>query len=90
MALGRRKLRFERIASTAAVRTHGNLGIIPNPYDVDGDWKTIVSIRVKISEQNMEYRCRECELDVASKKRVSHLGAKLSCFMIEIVVLSSQ
>ena len=29
------KLRFERIASTAAVRTHGNLGIIPSPYDAD-------------------------------------------------------
>jgi hypothetical protein len=26
------KLRFERIASTAAVRTHGDFGIIPSPY----------------------------------------------------------
>ena len=33
--MGRRRLRFERIASTAAVRTHGNLGIIPSPYDAD-------------------------------------------------------
>ena len=27
-----RILRFERIASTAAVRTRGNFGIIPSPY----------------------------------------------------------
>lgn len=51
--MGRRKLRFERIASTAVVRTRGNLGIIPNPYDIDGDRETIVSISVKISEQKM-------------------------------------
>ena len=31
MALGRRKLGFERTASTAAVRTRGDFGIIPNP-----------------------------------------------------------
>ena len=27
-----RILRFERIASTAAVRTHGDFGSIPSPY----------------------------------------------------------
>ena len=35
-----RILRFERIASTAAVRTRGNFGIIPSPYDVDAEQKT--------------------------------------------------
>lgn len=35
-----RILRFERIASTAAVRTRGNFGIIPSPYDIDGKRKT--------------------------------------------------
>ena len=51
--MGQRKLGFERIASTAAVRTRGDFGIIPNPYDIDGDRKTIVSISAKISEQKM-------------------------------------
>ena len=48
-----RILRFERIASTAAVRTRGDFGIIQSPYDIDGDRETIVSISVKISEQKM-------------------------------------
>ena len=62
------KLRFERIASTAAVRTHGDFGIIPSPYDIDGEQKTPVNIRIKIDEQNMGYGCRKCELDVALRK----------------------
>lgn len=37
--MGRRKLGFERIASTAAVRTRGNFGIIPSPYDADFERK---------------------------------------------------
>ena len=53
MALGQRKLGFERIASTAGVRTHGDFGNIPSPYDIDGDRETIMSISVKISEQKM-------------------------------------
>ena len=44
---GRRKLRFERIASTAAVRTRGDFGIIPSPYDIDGKRKTPVDITIK-------------------------------------------
>ena len=35
-----RILRFERTASTAAVRTHGDFGIIPSPYDIDAERKT--------------------------------------------------
>ena len=46
-AWGCRKLRFERIASTAAVRTRGDFGIIPSPYDVDGERKTPVNIAIK-------------------------------------------
>ena len=44
---------MERIASTAAVRTHGDFGSIPSPYDIVGDRETIVGISVKISEQKM-------------------------------------
>ena len=57
--MGRRKLGFERTASTAAVRTRGDFGIIPSPDDIDVDRKTIVSISVKISEQNMGYGYRK-------------------------------
>ena len=67
--LGRRKLGFERIASTAAVRTRGDFGSIPSPDDIDGDRKTIVSISVKISEQNMGYGCRKCELELLHGQR---------------------
>ena len=59
-----RILRFERTASTAAVRTHGDFGIIPNPYAVDGERKTIMSINVKISEQ----KTSKCELNCALRK----------------------
>ena len=41
------KLRFERIASTAAVRTRGNLGIIPSPDDIDGERETPVNLTIK-------------------------------------------
>ena len=34
-----RILRFERIASTAAVRTRGDFGIIPSPDDIDAERK---------------------------------------------------
>lgn len=40
--MGRRKLGFGGLASTAAVRTRGDFGIIPSPYDADVDLKTIV------------------------------------------------
>ena len=33
-----RTLRFGGLASTAAVRTRGDFGIIPSPYDVDLEW----------------------------------------------------
>ena len=49
----RRKLGFERIASTAAVRTRGNLGIIPNPYDADFERKIRSKSAAKIYEQSM-------------------------------------
>ena len=35
-----RILRFEKIPTPAAVRTRGNFGIIPSPYDIDGKRKT--------------------------------------------------
>ena len=49
----RRKLGFERIAITAAVRTRGNLGIIPNPYDADFERKIRSKSAAKIYEQSM-------------------------------------
>ena len=49
----RRILRFERIASTAAVRTRGNFGIIPNPYDVDAERKMRSKTAAKIYERSM-------------------------------------
>lgn len=51
--MGRRKLRFERIASTAAVRTHGDFGIIPSPYDIDAERKMRSKTAAKICEQSM-------------------------------------
>jgi len=51
--LGRRKLGFERIASTAAVRTHGDFGIIPSPYDIDAERKMRSKTAAKIYERSM-------------------------------------
>ena len=53
MALGQRKLGFERIASTAAVRTHGDFGIIPSPYDADFERKIRSKTAAKIYERSM-------------------------------------
>ena len=63
-----RILRFERIASTAAVRTRGDFGIIPSPYDIDGERKTSVNITIKIDKLNMGYEYKKCELDCALRK----------------------
>ena len=49
MTQGRRKLRFERIASTAGVRTHGDFGIIPGPYTVDFDIEIENEIMMKVN-----------------------------------------
>ena len=51
--MGRRKLGFGGLASTAAVRTRGNLGIIPNPYDADFERKIRSKSAAKIYEQSM-------------------------------------
>ena len=51
--MGRRKLGFERIASTAAVRTHGNFGSIPSPYDIDAERKMRSKAAAKIYERSM-------------------------------------
>ena len=48
-----RKLGFGGLASTAAVRTRGNLGIIPNPYDADFERKIRSKSAAKIYEQSM-------------------------------------
>jgi hypothetical protein len=48
--LGQRKLGFERIASTAAVRTRGDFGIIPSPYDVDVERESRSKSAVRIYE----------------------------------------
>ena len=64
----RQKLRFERIASTAAVRTRGNLGIIPSPYDIDGKRKTPVNITIKTDKLSTGYEYQKCELNCALRK----------------------
>lgn len=51
--MGQRKLGFERTASTAAVRTHGNLGVIPSPYDIDAARKMRSKTAAKIYERSM-------------------------------------
>ena len=48
-----RILRFERIASTAAVRTRGDFGIIPSPCDIDAERKMRSKTAAKIYEQSM-------------------------------------
>ena len=50
--MGRRKLGFERIASTAAVRTRGNFGIIPSPYDIDAERKLRSKNAAKVYERS--------------------------------------
>ena len=49
----RRKLGFERTASTADVRTRGDFGIIPSPYDIDAERKMRSKTAAKIYEQSM-------------------------------------
>ena len=51
--MGRRKLRFEKIASAAAVRTRGDFGSIPSPYDIDAERKMRSKTAAKIYEQSM-------------------------------------
>ena len=48
-----RILRFERIASTAAVRTRGDFGNIPSPYSVDVERKLRSKSAAKVYEQSM-------------------------------------
>ena len=48
-----RILRFGGLASTAAVRTHGDFGSIPSPYDANGEWKMRSKTAAKIYERSM-------------------------------------
>ena len=59
--MGRRKLRFERIASTAVVRTRGNFGIIPSPYDADFERKIRSKSVAKVYERS-ERESLACKL----------------------------
>ena len=56
-----RILRFERIASTAAVRTHGDFGIIPSPYDADFERKIRSKSAAKVYERS-ERESLACKL----------------------------
>ena len=51
--MGRRKLGFERRASTAAVRTRGDFGIIPSPYDIDAEREMRSKTATKIYDPSM-------------------------------------
>ena len=42
-------IEFQRIASTAGVRTHGDFGIIPNPQTVDFDNEIEDEIMMKVN-----------------------------------------
>ena len=48
-----RILRFGGLASTAAVRTRGDFGIIPSPCDIDAERKMRSKAAAKIYEQSM-------------------------------------
>ena len=48
-----RILRFGGLASTAAVRTRGDFGIIPSPDDIDAERKMRSKTAAKIYEQSM-------------------------------------
>ena len=50
--MGRRKLGFERTASTAAVRTRGDFGSIPSPYDIDAERKLRSKNAAKVYERS--------------------------------------
>lgn len=45
-------LRFGELASTVTVRTHGDFGSIPSPYDVDPEWKLRSKRAVKAYERS--------------------------------------
>jgi len=66
--LGQRKLGFGGLVSTAAVRTHGDFGIIPSPYDIDGERKMPVNIAIKTDKLNTGYEYQKCELDCALRE----------------------
>ena len=51
--MGRRKLGFGGLASTAGVRTHGDFGNIPSPDDIDAERKMRSKTAAKIYEQSM-------------------------------------
>ena len=59
--MGRRKLRFERRASTAGVRTRGDFGIIPSPYDADFERKIRSKSVAKVYERS-ERESLACKL----------------------------
>ena len=46
-------LGFGELASAVAVRTHGDFGIIPSPYDIDGERKMRSKTAAKIYERSM-------------------------------------
>ena len=54
--MGRRKLGFGGLASTAGVRTRGDFGIIPSPYDADAERKMKSKTAAKIYERSMRKR----------------------------------
>lgn len=56
-----RILRFERIASTAAVRTRGDFGSIPSPYDADFERKIRSKSVAKVYERS-ERESLACKL----------------------------
>lgn len=78
--MGRRKLRFERIASTAAVWTRGDFGSIPSPYDIDAERKMRMRSKTaaKIYERSMR-KSLACKLFLKLESFATRCEALLPC-----------
>ena len=76
--MGRRKLGFERIASTAAVRTRGDFGIIPSPCDIDAERKMRSKTVAKIYERSMR-ESLACKLFLKLESFATRCEALLPC-----------
>ena len=76
--MGRRKLGFERIASTAAVRTRGDFGNIPSPYDADFERKMRSKTAAKVYERS-ERESLACKLLLKLEGFATRCEALLPC-----------
>ena len=76
--MGQRKLGFGGLARTAAVRTRGNFGIIPSPYDIDAERKMRSKTAAKIYERS-ERESLACKLFLKLESFATRCEALLPC-----------